>query len=50
MEPIYMETISMELWYMYGNYKYGTLVWNTCMGTCLGLCMESMDMLVRKPS
>ena len=30
-------------------------VWYTCMepicmDTCLGLCMESMDLLVRKPS
>ena len=23
---------------------------NQGMGTCLGLCMESMDLLVRKPS
>ena len=41
---------------MYGNYKYGTLVyvWNFGMEYLyrylLGLCMESMDMLVRKPS
>ena len=43
----------MELWY--GTYMYEILVWNTCMepicmDTCLGLCMESMDLLVRKPS
>ena len=26
------------------------LVWNFCMDTYLGLCMKSMDLLVRKPS
>ena len=30
--------------------RYGIYVWITCMDTCLGLCMESMDLLVRKPS
>ena len=24
--------------------RYGTLVWNTCMETCLGLCMEPIGM------
>ena len=27
----------------YETYMYGTLVWNSCMETCLGLCMESME-------
>ena len=42
-----MEPIGMELWYR--NVVWNLYVWITCMETCLGLCMESMDLLVRKP-
>ena len=38
-----METcLDLSMDYLYGIYMYGTLVWN--------FCMESMDLLVRKPS
>ena len=48
----YSPFIQVSFWFKQGEgrEKKRTKRRNQSMETCLGLCMESMDLLVRKPS